>query len=270
MKKKKIGVGIVTYNREHGLRKLYESLPKNIIDELIIVNDGEKHEYFQSISHEVIHNECNLGVGKSKNIALKHLMSRGVEYFFLIEDDIFIKKSSVFNEYISASKKTGIQHFNFSQHGDGNKNEGKEPIVNMMVSYGELSLPLYGYCVGAFSYYTRNCLNKVGLMDECYYNAMEHVDHTISVFKATMHPPFGYFADIPNSWEYIGEETWSVSQSVISSKENYELVKGEAMGYFKTKHSCYPIDFFEKDQNKVMDILKIIKSKYSSSFLLKR
>lgn len=36
---KKIGVGIVTYNRKDGLLKLFNSLPRECIDELVIVND---------------------------------------------------------------------------------------------------------------------------------------------------------------------------------------------------------------------------------------
>ena len=37
----KIGVGIVTYNRKDGLLKLLNSLPRQCIDELVIINDGQ-------------------------------------------------------------------------------------------------------------------------------------------------------------------------------------------------------------------------------------
>ncbi|MGI8465526.1 glycosyltransferase family 2 protein [Pectobacterium punjabense] len=260
---KKIGVGIVTYNRPDGLRKLYESLPMDVIDELIIVNDGDMHEQFSIILHDVVHNDINLGVGKSKNIALSYLLSKEVEHFFLIEDDVFIKRNDVFQTYISISQKTGIQHLNFSQHGNNNKDATGSPIVNLKVAYDGMELPLYGFCVGAFSYYTKRCLDKIGLMDDGYYNAMEHVDHTISAFKAGMHPPFGYFADIPNSWEYIGDEAWSESQSMICCNDSYNEIRDVAVEYFKGKHGCFPIGFMEKDKNKVIAMLKEVKSKYA-------
>ena len=49
-------------------------------------------------------------------------------------------------------------------------------------------------------------------MDERFYNALEHVDHTIAVIDAGMHPPFGYFADIADSQDYIGDEGWSTKE----------------------------------------------------------
>ncbi|WP_225085067.1 glycosyltransferase family 2 protein [Pectobacterium colocasium] len=263
---KKVGVGIVTYNRPEGLSKLYNSLPLDFIDELVIVNDGEKHNQFDSISCNVIHNHVNLGVGKSKNIALKYLQSKKVEHFFLIEDDVFIKDKNVFETYISVSKKTGIQHLNFSQHGNNNKDTNGKPIVNLKVAYEGLELPLYGFCVGAFSYYTKRCLDKIGLMDEGYYNAMEHVDHTVSAFKAGLHPQFGYFPDIPNSWEYIGDEEWSESQSTICRKDGYNDLRSAAVEFFKEKHGCFPIEFMEKEPSKVIDLLKVIKSKYATNY----
>ncbi|MDG0795971.1 glycosyltransferase family 2 protein [Pectobacterium punjabense] len=260
---KKIGIGIVTYNRPEGLLSLYNSLPLDVIDELIIVNDGNYQTSFEGITHLVINNECNLGVGKSKNIALRHLLSKKCEYLFLLEDDIYIKRKDVFERYISISKKTGLQHLNFSQHGNGNKDENKSPKVNLTAKYDDFELPLYGYCVGAFSFYTKSCLDKVGLMDEIYYNALEHVDHTMLVYKAGMHTSFGYFPDIPESWNYIGDYGWSEEQSTIHSRNDFNNIANEAMKSFVEKHGCQPIGFMEKDPNKVIDSLRMIKSKYA-------
>ncbi|KHN49252.1 glycosyltransferase family 2 protein [Pectobacterium fontis] len=260
---KKVGVGIATYNRPEGLLKLYNSLPFDVIDEIIIVNDGDRQLHFDEIPHLVINNETNLGVGKTKNIALRYLLSKKCEHFFLLEDDIYIKDPAVFERYISVSKATGLQHLNFSQHGNGNKDENKKPRPNLTVSYDEFELPLYGFCVGAFSYYTKRCLDKIGLMDENYFNALEHVDHTIMVYKAGMHTSFGYCPDIPNSWDYIGDDEWSESQSTIHRRDNFNQIASVAMQYFREKHGCSPIDFMEKDQRKVIAMLKGIKAKYS-------
>jgi len=87
--KAKIGVGIVTCNRPHYLKGLLDSIPQECqIDELVVVNDGEPlskdvasigEDYdFSHVSW--VQNKVNLGVGKSKNKALKYLYDKGCDY----------------------------------------------------------------------------------------------------------------------------------------------------------------------------------------------
>jgi len=79
----KIGVGIVTCNRPEYLTSLLDSLApcKDIIDELVVVNDGKPIET-SLFKGEWLLNETNLGVGKSKNKALKYLLDRDCDIFF--------------------------------------------------------------------------------------------------------------------------------------------------------------------------------------------
>ena len=82
----KIGVGIVTCNRLDYLRGLLKSLPTEKIDELVVVNDGlPVNEYVENEFNYGywIDNPVNLGVGKSKNKAMKHLVSLQCEYIFI-------------------------------------------------------------------------------------------------------------------------------------------------------------------------------------------
>ena len=236
----KIGVGIITYNRPELLRKCVNSLIPAQIDEVVVVNDGNPLP-FDIGNGKLIENKTNLGVGKSKNKALSYLMEKGCDYLFLIEDDIFIKDISVFERYIEASKITGIQHFNFSQHGMMNKSwPGGNPNPRIIIDYSKIKLPLYPHCVGAFSFYTRKCLDNIGLIDERYFNACEHVDHTYEIIKAGMHPPFWYFADIENSWKYIGDEEWDIKKSTISSSPNHQQMMKAADNIFISKHGMVP------------------------------
>lgn len=190
----KVGCGIVTYNRPALLKKLYDSLPAEIIDCVVIINDGEVYPEFSAYDSEVFfNNETNLGVGKSKNRALSRLMDAGCEHLFLIEDDIYIKSPEVFELYILTSTLTGIQHLNYSQHGLMNKTPSGEANAVYRIDYGNgINLPLYRHCVGAFSYYSRRSLEAAGLMDETYHNAFEHVDHTLAIINQNMHPPFWF------------------------------------------------------------------------------
>lgn len=261
----KIGVGILTCNRPELFKKLYGSIANvEILDYLVIVNDGDPFTMYKNDKHDYIINSENLGVAKSKNIAIKRLLDYGCDHIFLIEDDIFIKDPTVFEKYIETSKVTGIQHLNYSQHGMMNKAwpEAKLPNPRIIIDYDNIKLPLYPHCVGAFSYYSRKCLETAGLMDEGYYNACEHVDHTYEIIKAGMHPPFWYFADIENSWEYLGDEEWSLEKSTISSNPKHDQMMKDADKIFVEKHGHLPVQTPLVDLGVVGKSLKEIKSNY--------
>ncbi len=262
----KIGVGIVTYNRPDLFKKCYTSVDHcKDVDDIIIVNDGDPFDLIINDRTTDYHkNETNLGVGKSKNIALKRLLELGCDHIFLIEDDIFIRDPKVFERYISASKASGIQHFNFSQHGRMNKTPDAVPNPRVNIRYDENVIALYPHCVGAFSYYSRKCLETVGLIDERYYNACEHVDHTYEIIKAGMHPPFWWFADIDESWEYLGDEEWSIEKSTISSNPKHQQMMVDADKIFVEKHGHLPGHTPDIHIKRVGAILKEMKRKYGT------
>lgn len=281
---KKIGVGVVTCNRPELFCNLIRSFDNvNDVDQYVIVEDvhptAQKSEYdfgYGAYAGEILSsmkhsnwfgmtNGSNLGVGKSKNRCLE-ILSKDCDYVFLIEDDIYIKDPKVFEKYIEASQKTGIQHFNYSQHGMMNKSwPGGNPNPRTILNYESsgLNIPLYPHCVGAFSFYTKEALEKVGLLDPRYYNACEHVDHTLSIIKGGMHPPFWYFADIENSWEYLGDEEWSIQQSTISSRKDHQDIMTEADKVFIEKHGYKPGQIPDSDFSTVVEKIKQIKKTYA-------
>jgi glycosyltransferase involved in cell wall biosynthesis len=229
----KIGIGIITCDRPDYLKKLVKSLDGISTINLAIINDGEKQLDGGKI---FIHNNkpSKQGVGKAKNQALKHLKDN--DYIFLLEDDIVIKDKTVFQKYIEASKLSGIQHFNFAFHGVDNYKPDKSPAVRLKLDYSPtVSVCLYPNVYGAFSMYTKKCIEEVGLMDEFYYNAMEHVDHTAAIIKANMHPPFRWFADIANSDKYIEEIDKAHSGSEIRRDQKWIENFHKAADYFVKK-----------------------------------
>lgn len=262
-----VGCGVVTYNRPEQLMRLYRSLPQHLLDGLVIVNDGQWYEEFAAIPQaQFVQNEQNLGVGPSKNKALKHLLAQQFDHYFLIEDDLFVLDETVFERYISASAQTGIQHFNYSQHGLMNKSQAGEPAPRVVIDFNaQLKLPLYTHCVGAFSYYSKACLATVGLMDENFRNAFEHVEHTLKIIKAGMHPPFWYFADVPQSWLLLGDDGWSVEQSTIASKDDRRERLLEAATYFKSLHGVTPVQMPDTSQPQLAMALSIIKGRFASA-----
>lgn len=234
----KIGVGIITCNRTEYLRELLVSLVscESIVNELVVVNDGKPVTDFDLHQGTWIDNESNLGVGKSKNKAIEHLLSRDCKYVFLLEDDIVIKDKDVFYRYIKACELTGIQHFNFAFHGNDNYNHDGTKAIKLRVEYSkDLAINLYPNVYGAFSFYTKMCIEKVGYMDPFYFNAMEHVDHTNEIIKHGMHPPFRWFADIAESEKYISEIDNGHSGSEIRRDETWVHNFHKAADYFAIK-----------------------------------
>jgi len=234
----RIGCAIITYNRPQSLLRLYASIPRERLDYFIIVNDGQPFPEFAGLQvDEFIQHESNQGVGRSKNDALRRMLERGVEHIFLIEDDIYLTDDTVFDRYIEAARVSGIQHFNYSQHGVHNKTgPGRLPNPAALARYADVDIAFYPNCVGAFSYYSHHCLVAVGLMDEEYFNAMVHVDHTLRVILAGLHPAYYFFADIGESWRYFGEDEWTIEQSTISSQANHSELYDKAKELFVRKH----------------------------------
>jgi len=265
----KIGLGIITCDRPAGLQKALTSLPWERVDRVVVVNDGApvSPEILREAGRgqtELLQNESNLGVGKSKNRALRHLLQAGMDHLFLMEDDIFVKDARVFEQYVEAARITGIQHLNFSQHGPNNKDpKGKaDPVTT--VDYGSLRIALHRHCVGAFSYYSRHCLEVAGLMDEDFYNAGEHLEHTYRILRAGFHPPFWFFADVGRSEELLGEEPWSVSQSRIASLADQAELFRKSDALFQAKHG-HPVGTIPAaGKGVVMRALRRIQKKYGA------
>lgn len=253
----KIGLGLVTYKRPEYFKKSFNSIPKHKLQEIVVVNDGTPYDFNGDV--ELIQHATNKGVGVSKNDAFKYLLSKNCDYIFLMEDDIIIKDETVFERYLNAHKETGIHHFNYSQHGLMNKHPNTEiPNPLSKIEYKNLSIQLYLHCVGAFSFYTKKCLDKVGLMDEYFYNATEHLEHTYNIIEAGMHPPFWWFADIYESNKYLSDIPWSISTSTISSDPNHNNVINKSLNYFKTKHKLGLFEIPRSSLKEVQDNLKNI------------
>ena len=226
MQRNKIGVGIITCDRENFFKKAIESLTKALKEypehELIVINDGTTP--IHSDEYQVVNTGGKIGVGRAKNYALHHLSNkiRKCEHIFLMEDDIEITNPDVFNLYIKAAQETGVKHLNFGLHGNHNLDLAKNPIKRKIINYpSNLKLALYPNILGAFSYYHIDTLHSVGVMDEQFYNALEHVDHTYQIIKAGYHPPFRWFADVDGAENYLKDIVPDHQESKIRSQEDF-------------------------------------------------
>jgi hypothetical protein len=237
----KIGVGIITYNRPDYYKLVLNTIPRNKITKLVIVNDGENVYVDPKDADTVIHNKQQLGVAKSKNKALKELVDLGCEHLFLIEDDILIKDSNVFDEYIRAANSAGIHHLCYEKVA-GNERELKYTLEHPDGS----KIGFYHNPQGAFMYINANLIKKLGYFDENYTNAFEHIDFAYNLIKKKVAPPFWYFPDLYNSEKYLTDIEGSNQNSSITNKDKYQENWQKSAEYFTKKWGYFT--------NKIQDV----------------
>ena len=255
---KKVGIGILTHNRPDYYWQCFEAVKKNAndIDVKMVVNDGDNY-YIDCNGFTYINHVSNLGISKSKNEILSHLICAGCDYMFIIEDDILIKSPKCFEQYIKHHEISGIHHFccgSFLPSRGG-------PIKTFNYSkYNDISVDVYSNCTGSFCFYTRECLLNVGMFDEKYWNALEHVDLTYRLAKSGYTTPFGFFADISNSKELIESIGGEFNDSVVNKENNKKVT--EAFNYFKQK---FGKGFPEVYENNIIDCEQYVKFKFKAN-----
>jgi len=256
----KIGVGIITCDRVNMFNVCFESLSDEWYDELVVVDDGIKEYPLKRRGAEFIRTSGGEGVGKAKNIAIQHLLDKDCDYIILVEDDMKFT-GNLFAEYIRAYKTTGIHHFMFAYHGPANKagiSYGK-PVPRLVFDYGpfdELRIALNQHCVGAVTFYTRESLEKVGLYDENFTNAFEHVDHSYQLAKNGFSTPYWWWADIANSLDYVQEQKCSEDSSAIRPRSDWQSNIQQAAQYFMSKNKVSPVKVPDTPQQEVVEIIK--------------
>jgi GT2 family glycosyltransferase len=222
-----------------------------------------------------VDNEVNIGVGKSKNKAMQYLTGKGCDYIFTIEDDMLILDHTIFDRYIEAHKASGIHHFNYGPGSPFNRKQSiqnfdlhnrhlldqhTEPNPKLIIDYGNIKVSLFEHTVAMFSFFTKEVLEKVGFIDDDFFNAWEHVDHTYRIIKAGYHPPFWWFADLHDSHKYLTEAPDAINNSSIAN-DNEQWKKNVYGGreIYKQKHGHYPNEPPYVTKEQVIQIIKQLK-----------
>lgn len=268
--KEKIGIGLITYNSPERLKKSAFTIPVDMVDEFVIVNDGTPYPpdcYPTGDKIEVITHEKNLSVGCAKNTAIRRLMEKGVDHIFIMEDDITIINPEVFNAYITTAYKTGLFHMMFGYHGPANMKDGM-PNPRQVVDYGnDVSIALNLHCVGAFCYYHKGVIKNAGLFDEYFKNCWEHVSHSYTINKLGLIPAYWWWPDLPNSTDYLKEIGSSTDQSVIRKSEEWISSLKRGHEYFNHYHGYYPTQVPDIGEQAVLGNLQRIFKDYAREII---
>ena len=265
MNSNKIGIGIITCDRVSFFKKAVNSIPA--VDHLVIVNDGKPYDNDVYPAHaEVIQHDFNMCVGISKNHAIQHLIDKGCDHIFLMEDDVEIINQNVCDEYIRTAKASGIWHLNYGLHGSYNRKPDGKPIRKYVAETNGVKINLYHNILGAWSYYYKGVIKNCGLMDERYHNAWEHVDHTHTIIQKGLHPPFWYFADIHQSENFISDIKQNFAGSKIRSNEkSWKNNMALGAGIYRQKWGYEPIQTPDLGLNNALESLEFLRKNYSKT-----
>ncbi len=257
----KIGIGIVTCNREGFFKKLYESI--NNVHDVFVVNSGETlYGYENGIKHFHMFPQ-KTPVVFAKNHLFRTMYDEGYDHIFILEDDVLIADTSVFEKYVNTAIRSGIFHLNFGFSQKENLDEKGNPVIKTTLDYGNnIKIVLTTNVLGAFSYYYKGILKNVGLMDEMFgENAFEHVEHTYRIIKAGLLPPFWNFPDIDQSWEYIKNQG-SPDTTLIRNDDDYRMKMVRALNYFEQKHgvSLFKLNHVIPEQDVLNEVYRLEKT----------
>jgi hypothetical protein len=105
---------------------------------------------------------------------------------------------------------------------------------------------------------------KVGFIDERFKNFHEHVDHTNKIIRGGFHPPFGWFADLADSYDRIIDLDPDLSKSTLrQSRTQYKFRYYLYVIYYRLKNNEIrrtPI----ASEDEFMESLKALQAKFGT------
>lgn len=162
------------------------------------------------------------GIAISKNNCIEKLYNKGVEYFFLFDDDINVNDVDSFINYcIRFHLETGIHHFSYQDVRHHNK-------------IGETELfDIYDNCSGVFLFMTRECIDTIGFFNEKYDTyGYEHAGYSMRAFKAGLTDNKGPFITPKDLSKYLYANDFeydSIESSLTNEDKKHFAVKNESV-----------------------------------------
>lgn len=271
--KEKTAVAIITCNREEYFKKAIDSIDRNAVDRIYVVNNGKAYESYPDgvVVLQAQRNPTVVGIGK--NSALRQMMNDGYDYLFLMEDDVKIKNNNVFEKYILTAADSGLWagQLSYGLHGGaggGNVADDGTPVKRHVIQYTKHKVDLYRNSFAAFVLYHRNTLNFIGLMDERYLNSAEHLDHYYKAFIKNLGNFYWYFPDIENSFEYLEDIDTNHEGSCIRKGSTFKEDFSYSWQLFKEKWKMFPHEVSDVSPAVMFDKLSLLEKYYARKDLL--
>lgn len=230
----KIGVGITTYNSESYYKSLYDSLSLDKIDHFVTVNGGEPYKGTYK-GHWIQHSQ-NKYPATCRNECISYLLNQECEHIFIIEDDMIILDNDIFEEYINASKETGLKYLAFASISYGSGQPNNRTPKTIITYPNNRQIAFYPNMCNEFTYHHKSAFLKTGLYDENMRDAFD-VDMAYRESKTDYSSLFWWFADIVNSDKFIMNNPNAISRMAAERPDGSRADNiSSVFEYFKTKH----------------------------------
>lgn len=239
-----IGLGVVTYNRPEMCERTLKAVTRNCkVDRLYVHDDGSSPKFnaayrraLKCVPEAVVTGTTeNRGVAQAKNVLLRRMISDGCHWMILCEDDILPINKNVVEGYVGTAEHAGLGHLSFAHHGPANV--GSHVEVEGPVTF-------YQHSIGAWGLYSAAALKKVGLFDEGFTNAWEHVEHSLRLAQAGFGGGPYRWPDATDSPLWLVEQRGSIEKSVIRPRSDWNLNVVRGLDYWKrTKPETYKLMF---------------------------
>lgn len=212
---RKIAVCITTHNRYSVFKETYDNVESNLPEnaKLIVVDDCSD----TPVPEATYRFDKNVGVAVAKNKCLE--LAEGADFIFLLDDDVRILDSSVWQQYIDSGENCLMYQFKLPN----------KPKTDMRVLYRGDKLISYSHTRGCFIFITREVLETVGGFDTRLLNSFEHPSWINRIHNAGLTKYRA--ADLANSHEllYCLDQDSKIESSIkkdpVQNGKNYKLYK---------------------------------------------
>lgn len=167
---KKTATIIVTYNGEKWIDRCLNSVMKSSYQsDIFVVDNSSADGTLNLLKNFPVYLEkldFNAGFGFANNVMLEKLMNAGYDYFFLINQDVYLEEN-VLGELIHFAQNHPemgiIAPIQFDGEGK-NIDANFQQYINLSEDKGDFYTT--GFCNAAAWLVTKNCLKKVGIFNE--------------------------------------------------------------------------------------------------------
>lgn len=264
----KKALGIVTCNRPDFYEEILETTPFDKVDKVYVFDSSpEKKKYAKPNDKiELIKHEGGTTVGIAKNKLWSKMIEDGMDHLYLQEDDVKLIDDNVFDLYLDTAKETGLWgSLSYAWHGDGNKDSlGLYEVKNNLEYDNGVSVDFTQNGVAAFTYHHAKLIKHIGMMDETYINAWEHLDHYQKVASEKLGSFWWWYPDAKDSYNFIEDlDNGSHGASIIRKDKVWRDNMQKGMQHFKSKFGFTPDKMPHATDQQVQDRMQFLKDQHS-------
>jgi glycosyltransferase involved in cell wall biosynthesis len=264
------GIGLITCNREDFFTQALESIPAGKFKRVYVVDASDADQkyaekYRSKYGFKLISPSKRVVVGVAKNMALRRMQKDGIVHFFLMEDDVRIINEDIAEKYIETANTSGIWGtLAHNGHGNGNRDsDGNVEPKNTVTYDNGVKVDFFEHSVQPFVYIHRNIIKHVGLFDEFYKNAIEHLDHYKLQEVKRLGSYYHWFPSPADCGDDIEDIDENHEGSVIRRDESWQRDLEEGAKHFLKKYQYHPFNMPMAGEDQVLERLDYLEKYYA-------